>query len=356
MIELDFAALDPSDLLKRHSDLEALYGDGGNGNFLSGWQCDNPRSGDLQKWIAIERAKLDDSRYQYLDGDLLIEEGFREFHRSVDGMAPNRIFCAEGSSSLIFTFCTWLKSKGIAEVFYIPPLYFSAHFALRLLGIRARPISGRHAFEKGFTINLPAQTATLLLSDPVWYAGISLGRATVDRIIEWQRLTQSFVFVDGSFQYMRWNGTVVEPTSQLSADHTIRVICPTKALALHGYRFAYATIPTALRPEFAHIYANLYGSASTANVAFGRVAATIGRARAITTALVNLASDRHRELRSAGRISADWEAECGYFIFERIMADLSESPPLMDGSFFEQKRYPDHWRINLLSPSIGMLR
>jgi hypothetical protein len=115
-------------------------------------------------------------------------------------------------------------------------------------------------------------------------------------------------------------------------------------------------IPNAIREEFSHIYGSLYGSASLENVAFGRVAASISHPRPITTAVVGLVSHRHKEFRSAGTISAAWQAECGYFIFERIMTDLPASPPLMDGSFFEQKRYPDHRRINLLSPSIGLLR
>ncbi|MGO8866904.1 MAG: hypothetical protein ACLQME_10425 [Alphaproteobacteria bacterium] len=356
MTDLDVAAPDPSYLIRRHAELEALHGDGGGGTFLSGWQCENPWSRDLQNRIAEERKALDDNRYQYLDDDALIEEGFREFHRTVDRIAPAGLFCGEGSTSLIYTFCSWLKTKGIDEVFYIPPLYFSVHFALQLLGIRGRPISGRHAFEDGFTFNLPSQNGILLLSDPVWYAGMPLKQAIVDRITDWQRKTQSLVFVDGSFQYMRWDGTPVELTCQLDSDYTVRVICPTKALALHGYRFAYATIPIALRQEFSHIYGNLYGSASAENIAFGRVVAAIGYPRPITTGLVGLVSNLHRELRSSASITADWQAECGYFIFERILTELPISPPLMDGSFFEQKRYTDHRRINLLSPSIGMLR
>ena len=67
------------------------------------------------------------------------------------------------------------------------------------------------------------------------------------------------------------------------------------------------------------------------------------------------AAARHQSLRSQAKISAAWNASCGYFVFEEILVSLPEGTLLMDGSFFEQKRYPKYRRLNLLSPSLHLL-
>lgn len=358
MIDPDFDdAPDLAPLLKRHAELESKFGDGDNGRFLSGWQCENPWKESLRKKISAIRATLPDESYQYFsDCDAHIVDGFMEFHGKVDRKTPSAIICGEGASSLIFTTCAWLKSKGIEEVYYIPPLYFTTHYALKLLGIRGRPVSGRHAFEDGFTMNLPSKNTVLLLSDPIWYAGINLKQFVVERIVNWQKKTGSLVFVDGSFQYMKWNEAPFEFTSELDLNKTIRIICPTKTLALHGYRFAYAILPNEFLGDFSHVYGSIYGSASAESIAFAKVAASSVHERTITSRLVGIVSECHRHLRTTGKIFADWQAECGYFVFERIIVELPQDLLLMDGSFFEQKRFRDHRRINLLSPSISLLR
>jgi histidinol-phosphate/aromatic aminotransferase/cobyric acid decarboxylase-like protein len=344
-----------ADMLRRHAQLEELQGDGDSGNFLSGWQCENPFVGELSEQLAQGRALLSGSTYHYIENDAQIAKGLMAFHEEVDGRTPAGLFAGEGATALISTTCAWLQEKGTTEVFYIPPLYFTAHSMLRLLRIRARPISGRHAYEDGFTINLPEETSVLFLSDPVWYAGIPLQEDLVDTIAAWQRKTGSFVIVDGSFQYMKWDCSTHEPTSRLDPDRTIRIICPTKSLAMHGLRFAYATLPKKIRPKFAHTYANLYGSSSAENLAFARLATKELSNRRITNSLVGLIADRHARLRSEGKIAADWQPSSGYFIFEKIMTGGAKRRPLMDGTYFEQKRYPNHRRINLLSPSLGLL-
>lgn len=343
-------------LLKRHDDLEALHGDGDGGNFLSGWQCDNPWSRGLQDLVAAEGLSLDVSKYAYFGGDAKIREPLEAFHVRADGTAPEALLFGQGASPLIFTFCAWLKERGIDEIYYIPPLYFSMHFALRFLGVRARPISGRHAYEGGFSINLPTKTAVLLFADPIWYAGVLLGEEHVKRIAGWQADTGSFVCVDGSFQYMRWDQLLSEPTSHLDPSKTFRILCPTKALAMHGYRFAYAVVPRSLLQDYSRIYDNIYGSASVDSAAFARVAGRVLNEGQVVNALMQSAAERHSALRSNGSIRSEWEPTCGYFIFEEIARTLPESVVLMDGTYFEQKRYSNYRRINLLSPSIGLLR
>jgi aspartate/methionine/tyrosine aminotransferase len=342
-------------LLQRHAELESKHGDGDSGRFLSGWQCDNPQRDRIREFVQQESSGINVSEYLYFDRDPLVMDRIGRFHETVDGKTPSAVLCGLGATPIIFTFCAWLRARGIEEVFYIPPLYFSAHFALKILGIRARPVSGRHVFEPEFSFNLPSERSVLLLADPVWYAGVPVAKDLIEKLIEWQSHTGSFVFVDGSFQYARWDGNRNEPSARFDPECTVRVVCPTKPLATHGYRFAYALLPKSMYEKCAHIYASIYGSTSADNLAFARAAPLLLLEGNITNSLMGLASARHRMLRARGAISAPWEPTCGYFIFEEIAVPLPEGILLMDGTFFDQGRYPDFRRINLLSPSIKML-
>ena len=346
---------DLSFLLQRHAELEANYGDGDGGRFLSGWQCENPWADRIRELVEQQSRKIDSTEYLYTDSDDTIRRELFRFHQNVDGVSPPDLLCGAGATTIIFTFCAWLRQQDIREVFYIPPLYFTLHFALRLFGVRARAVSGRHAFEDGFSINLPPQRAVLLLADPIWYAGLSLNADVIAALVEWQRLTHSLVFVDGSFQYARWDGSRRELSAQFSPEWTVRLICPTKALAVHGYRFAYAALPADLRTTFAHIYTNIYGSSSIESLSFAKIAPGLMADGTITRSLMALVSERHKSLRERKKIAAPWQPTCGYFIFERV---TTEPPPggfLMDGSYFQQKRYPEFRRLNLLSPSLHLL-
>ncbi len=344
-----------ADLLARHADLEATSADALAGDFLSGWQCENPWQDALSRQVLAERTSINDGRYLYLEDDELSRESLAAFHEVADGLRPTALFCGAGSSSILFAFCAYLRDSGVEEVFYLPPLYYTMHAALRLLGIRARPISGRQAYEDGFRPNWPEHRCVFLLCDPIWYCGLGLHPHLISRLAEWQARTGSTVFVDGSFQYMRWDGVLREETTRLEPERTIRLICPTKALGLHGFRFAHAIMPRALRDPFASIYAGIYGSTSADSLAFARVAARVLLAREIVPALMQEAGAVHRRLREAQAISSPWSPDRGYFVFERINVDTGQDHLLMDGSFFEQRRLPAYRRINLLSPKIGVL-
>jgi aspartate/methionine/tyrosine aminotransferase len=345
-----------SELLARHADLEATHGDGDGGSFLSGWQCQNPWIGEIRSAVEREAALLDAEKYFYFDDDPRISDGLIRLHEKFDGSRPQAIVCGAGSSTLIFTFCAWLRANGYLEVFYLPPLYFSLHFALRLFGIRARAVSGRHPYEPDFTVNFPNERRSILIvTDPIWYAGLSLDVQLVAAIKRWQKETSSIVFVDGSFQYSRWYGAKGEATASLDPMLTVRLICATKILAAHGFRFSHVLLPSTLLEEYKQIYSNIFGSASLESIAFGRAAAKIMTRGRVSKNLMQLASSRHAELRRTGTISSELNPSCGYFVFERIFRQLPAQTLLMDGKYFEQKRYAGYFRINLLSPSIGLL-
>jgi aspartate/methionine/tyrosine aminotransferase len=348
-------ASDTLNFLALHADLESRVLDSDSGNWLSGWQCDNPWIEEIQAEVDKNIVSIPQEKYHYLSDDHHVSESLRAFHEVVDGIPLEGLICGSGSTAIIFTFCAWLKERGVKEAYYIPPLYHTLRYGLNLFGIEVKPISSKHAFEKNFEIRLPDVSTILLFSDPIWYAGISMQESVIHSIIEWQKRTQSYVFVDGSFQYAKWSGLAPELSSKLDPRYTVRLICPTKALAAHGYRFSYAAVPAQIRQRLVHIYSNIYGSASVESLAFGRVSSKLMLDKKICDLLMKSAAERHKKLRLDQAIHSSWEANCGYFIYEKILRPLPNGTELIGGSYFEQKRYADHVRINLLSPNIRLL-
>jgi histidinol-phosphate/aromatic aminotransferase/cobyric acid decarboxylase-like protein len=342
-------------LLRRHVELEDRYDDGDNGNFLSGWQCDNAWAAYIDQKVRDARSNIDGSKYQSLNSDIELASGLNLFHKTFDGVVADAYFCSEGGTALIFTLAAWLRQHGIAEVYYVPPLYFTFHFALKLLGIRARKVTEFQPYEINFKLRHPTTRGVLLLCDPVWYAGFPVPGEIMTELIDWQRKTGSIVIIDGSFQYLPWGNTTSEASSRLDPALTFRILCPTKCLAAHGYRFAYATIPRSYRAELVQLYARLFGSDSAESIAFSRVAMEELCVGAIPRSLMSICSERHATLRNQERIAAAWQPSSGYFIFEEILASISSEIPLMDGSYFEQRRFKKARRINLLSPSLRLL-
>jgi aspartate/methionine/tyrosine aminotransferase len=345
-----------SNIIQRHEELEIEHGDGDAGNFLFGWQCKNPYADELLTAVKKRTEAIDHVKYIYVEDDLKLTQKVLDLQFSLDAIMPNEVFCAPGGAvSILFAFCAFLSKKGVKEVYFIPPIYYSMHIALKLFNIRARAVSGLQAFESSFSMNLPDKKTILILADPIWYVGLSVPESIVSEIREWQEKTQSLVFVDGSFQYMRWNEDVYEATSKLDPERTFRLISPTKSLGVHGYRFAYSLLPAMLKSEFSNTYTNIYGSTAADNWAFAYEATTAMKNRTLTTMLVRLAKERHKRLRRKGAISSQLNPECGYFAFEKINVTLPEGYLMMTGDYFDQHRFPGHARLNLISPSFALL-
>lgn len=343
-------------LLSRHDEMEDSFTDVDAGNFLFGWQCENPFAESMLEATRQRENNIDHIKYVYVEDDENLAIDIRKLHDSLDGLSPEGIFCAPGGAvSILFTFSAFLHNMGIREVYYIPPLYYTMYFAFKLFGIRVRAVSGLHAIEPGFSMNLPKKDTILILTDPVWYAGCVVPETIVEAVIDWQRRTGSLVFVDGSFQYMRWNRETIEASSRLAPNRTFRLICPTKLLGIHGYRFAYTLLPEETRPRFTTAYTNIYGSTSAANWAFAHEAVAAVKSRAITNCLVNRAEARHKGMRAQGKIASVFQPECGYFTFEQINVSMPKEHLMMTGEYFDQPRYPGYSRLNLLSPSFSLL-
>ena len=342
-------------LLNLHHVLEVEHDDGDKGNFLFGWQCENPFADDLINRVSARTAGLNRVQYSYLEEDAQLVERIRSLHLALDGVEPVDAFCGAGATALLVTFAARLRSEGVNEVYFIPPIYFSLHFALRLFDIRARPVSSRHTFEDGFSMNLPEKKTFLLLTDPVWYVGIPVPSDVLAEIGRWQARTGSTLLIDGSFQYMPWSKTVHEETARLDPATTIRLVSPSKSLCIAGYRFAYLLMPSNLRVTMSSAYTNIYASASADTIAFGYEAIEAMADREMTNNLVDIIRNRHLRLRNEGKTRSALTATCGYFVFEKVMQELPSQYVKMGGEFFDQTRYPGYTRINLLSPSFHLL-
>jgi aspartate/methionine/tyrosine aminotransferase len=343
------------DILRLHEELETTFNDGNGGDFLFGWQSINPFADDLIAATKTRAAQLDYTKYSYMESDHALSANVRELHRYLDGRMPESVFCAaSGGTSVLFALSYWLSRIGVREVYYIPPIYFTLLNGLRQFGIHTRAVSGYHAFESSFSMNLPLKTTVLMFADPIWYAGIPVPANVIDEVAAWQRKTGSLIFVDGSFQYMKWNNAISEPTSALDPSNTIRLVSPTKSLVVHGYRFAYALMPEAFLSKFSNSYANICGPAGADSIAFAYEAVSALRARTITQSLMTRSSTRHTALRDKGVLDSPLYPSAGYFVFEKINKQI-DGNLRMDGRYFGQPRFPEHTRLNLLSTQFHLL-
>jgi histidinol-phosphate/aromatic aminotransferase/cobyric acid decarboxylase-like protein len=280
-----------------------------------------------------------------------IVDAVRQVHRGYGepDIGREQILAGPGSSSFTTLYILRLASEGVDEVFYIPPIYYSFHYAAKLAGVRLRPVSGRQAFEAGFTMNLPRKRTHLILTDPIWYAGIPLRDAVVDDVRRWQLDTGSEVFVDGSFQFLKWNGDRCEPTSHLPADQTIRLLCPSKSLGIPIYRFAYAIMPAGQMIDFRWCYETVLGSNSAGDVAFAKRSLEVLASTEGNRAFAAYLGETYLSLKRDHIIESDLEPTCNYLVFVKLARTPARPYHSMDQSYFEQSRYPGYVRVNLMA-------
>jgi histidinol-phosphate/aromatic aminotransferase/cobyric acid decarboxylase-like protein len=349
--------------IQKTEDLNAHYeglafdlDDGDKGNFLSGWQCENPFNTDLFSAVKERAKSINYGRYTYFDDDTELPELIKTLHHRLDGVRPEHVFCGSGSTSLLFGFATYLQKKGIRQIYFIPPMYFTLHLAFDRLGIRTIPISDRQPFEHEFAMRLPDEMkSVLMVLDPVWYTGTPISSDVMDEIVSWQKRTSSLVFVDGSLQYLPWQPKVNEHSARLDSKLTFRLVCPSKQLSAHGYRFSYVLVPASEKQEFAWVYTNIFGPTNADSIAFAHEAILALADGRIPKQSMALASSRYNALRKLGAIESDLRPSCGYFVFQKVNVVLPEDYITVDGKYFDQPRYKNHIKINLLSPSIELL-
>jgi len=261
-----------------------------------------------------------------------------------------------GASPLISAFVAYLATRMVEIVYYIPPIYHTIPVALDRYGVSIVPVSSKQPYEAGFSLHLPEDNnSVLFLTDPVWYAGTTISRSVLEELAEWQRRTSSEIFVDGSLQYLAWDGRPDEPTRLLDPDLTYRLVSPSKQLAVHGYRFAYLLLPDDALSDLTWTYANLCGPASAESIEFAHEAMAAVSDRRIPAALTKLAASRFERLVAESKLVANPVPDRAYSVFARLKVPLPPNYPVLDGRFFEQEHYPSFIKVNLLSPSIDLL-
>lgn len=337
--------------VERHRALDGAVASEG-GKFMSDWNGTHPfvseflRDFDLNH---VSRLPGHMSRYAYFDDTREIADGIRDFHAIADGIAVERkgVIAGPGSSSILAAFALWLLQRGYNDVCYLPPLYFTFHYLLRTLSIRVRPVSGKHPFEPDAVINLPERRSVLLLTDPIWFAGRRLAAAQIEQIAAWQSRTGSAVFVDGSFQYTQWDGSRAEHSAQFDPDLTFRLVCPTKALAIPAFRFAYLLLPAKYHDDFLFLYESILGSSNFTDLEFARRALAVLSSPRSNRPLTEFFRDTHDGLLREKFIEPGITPDCGYFAFVLPTKRLP-GRVFMTQDHFELKRHPRHVRINLM--------
>jgi aspartate/methionine/tyrosine aminotransferase len=319
--------------------------------FISDYNGSHPYMEEYLGKLADNTAlRLGDiSRYAAIDEDLELRTRLADLHRRYDGItySPKQVVPSGGSSSLIGSICTWLMLSGQRYIHYLPPVYYKFAFWFQRYGIVPVPVSDRHAFQSHFELRLPNCQTTLLLTDPIWYAGRRIPVDVLDEICAWQEATGSLVIVDGTFQYMRWDAELDERSANLLPDQTLRLVCPTKYLSLHGYRCAYLLAPERQRDELADLHLNLHGDVSLSDRLFAHRVCDVMDGPG-NGALTRLAQDNYRRLVEAGAIGAHIDIETGYFLFTEINTSRERFLHL-DQHSFELDGYPEHVRVNLLN-------
>jgi aspartate/methionine/tyrosine aminotransferase len=343
-------------IINRHRDLDLLLAGKTNDDFISDWDGQHPF---YKEDFSPEKISIGDIQgYNYIRGDLLLKEKITTFHeiRDHEQYTINEILPIAGSTTGILAFITWLRIQGITEIYYVPPLYFTFHYFFKILDINVRPVSSRQMIdETKKKINWPSKKCVLIVTDPVWYAGVSLKAEFIEEIKRWQQTTGSYLFVDGSFQYLSWKGFGTELSGSFDKSLTFRLICPTKALATHGFRFSYLLIPQDHYDNLDFILDNSTGSSSIFDIRCSHIAMDILNSKTSNSLLANYISMQYSALLDRGIVETLIAPNCGYFVFAKIDQKIAVNFKTMDGKYFEQGRYKDYVRINLLSNSVQKL-
>lgn len=339
------------DIMPHHEKLEAERKNLQGRLFLSDYHGGHPflkkYLGELATSSPLQLADI--SRYAGLDEDMALRTKIAELHCSYDGVryTPAEVVPSGGSSSLLCTFCIWLMLSGYTRLHYLPPVYYKFAYLFRQFHIEPVPVANRHAFQEGFDLHLPDERTVLILTDPIWYAGRPVPKQVLTTIREWQETTGSLVFVDGTFQYMHWDGTGAEASARLLAEQTLRLVSPTKYLGLHGYRCAYLLAPARYRNELAEMHLNLHGEVTVSDRLFAHRVCEV-MANSGNQALLGHIKRNYRRLLERRVVETHLPVDTGFFLFAKV-----DAPPerflALDQKFFELEGYPGYVRINLLN-------
>jgi hypothetical protein len=321
--------------------------------FISDWDGSHPYAAQYLDYLQqISRPPWDLTAYAPMECTGLVA-GIRALHEkfgegSLEGID---ILVGDGSMALLSALCLWLTEHEIHDVYYIPPLHWGIAHQLKILRLRPFSVSSLHAFEEGFLMRLPQRKSVLFLSDPVWYAGRRLTDEHVRILREWQESTGSLILVDGTFQYLQWDGSRRERTADLAPDRTFRLVCPTKYLLINGFRCAYLLMPRAHGDELTRLYDSMHGAPAVPNLMFAERVVEVMRTSEGNMPLVRHAITNYERIVATGALSHHIPPECGYFLFGKVNVP-GDRILMLDQAHFELKGYPECVRVNLLNQRV----
>ena len=321
--------------------------------FVSDWNGEHPFAAQfLGELAGVPIGQLGAlGTYSHMDEDPELADAIAELHARRYGessVTERNCVPGAGATSFLTTLLMYQFLDGIRDVAYLPPMYYNAAWWVRRLGFGVRRVAKDVDFSGRAELRLPRSRCLLWLTDPVWFAGVPVREETVDAIAAWQRRTRSPVIIDGTFQYMGWTGVGAETTARLDRDLTFRLVCPTKALALHGFRFAYAIVPERHAMRFAELHGRLHGAAGLADRRFAHCAVRVLGSDDGALPLMRFAQGQYQHLMSSRAVTAAVPPRTGYFLFARPAAPASRYTGMGIGCF-GGTGYRGFVRINLLS-------
>jgi aspartate/methionine/tyrosine aminotransferase len=340
--------------LHAHDDMAAEASASPGRRFLGGWNGHHPFVsefvGDVPRRLTEMRDRY--TEYSHLDEDIELQTRLSNLHADVYGeprRAADSYIPGGGSSAFLATLLQFGRRLGHDELCYLPPVYYNAIYWVRELGFRVTRVAPHAALGcAGAVLELPPGRTLLWLTDPVWFAGVGLSPGLTEEVASWQRATGSDIIVDGTFQYMRWDRPQSpELTSALDPERTFRLVCPTKNLALHGFRFAYAIVPAQHSEDFRDFNGRLHGAASLADRLFAHQAVTVLASAEGAAPLWTYARSRLSQLVDAGALAELVPPSTGYFVFGRPDRNPGDYIGLSPACF-EVSGHADYTRINLL--------
>lgn len=232
------------------------YFDKASVNFLSEWFFDE----EVHRYTSFNKNpfRVDPmvpTEYAFPDTNTKLNSAIESFHIK-EGLPKGSfvVFISEGSTPMIAAMILFAKQLGLKKIFSIWPAYFTVHKMCDVIGMDLVPCNNDLACFEQTKLCLPNQKSFLLVTDPIWSIGRNYSETVYKQLARWQKRTGSIIFIDGSFSYMRWYHPVGrEPAVMLEPELTLRLVCPTKALCVHGLRFSYLLCPKAFSKEVARV-------------------------------------------------------------------------------------------------------
>ena len=323
--------------------------------FLSGWNGRHPYVSEFLGDLLERLATMSDryTQYSHMDEDPDLNEKLSVLHYRYGEPAiePKQFAPGAGSSSFLASLLFHVQRLGHDEICYVPPVYYNAICWIRDLNFRVKRVARSAPITGKVELDLPRRRTCLWLSDPLWFAGVPMPQDVFDQVSTWQQATGSRVVVDGTFAYTEWAGSRASGASKLDPDLTYRLVCPTKALALHGFRFAYAIVPSAASVDFTELHGRMHGASSLVDRLFAHRAIEVLESSTPSLTLWRYVAQRHAALRSSGLMLNDMQPTGGYFAFARLSLAPDQAIAL-DSYCFDANEHRGFVRLNMLDDDV----